>query len=285
MDSAEASELTFSRGAVRADGELNRLDPDFGGLSMPRTRLAAPLLLLLAALAPSPAQADESDVLPPKPMIRQFPQGTFCALPVTISFVAPATPVKVTFTALQWADAGFGLQFTDQAIDNVTIATTAQVVPNTVGQAIASGFEDCYIELFPTPDLPPVEYFHFNRAGLTLNLLEQFDSGAIGWDLTHGAVFTPGRTAAHDVEDNSGYTGGSLVIGDGLGTPAAGETKSTSFTISSLTAGTSYDFGAWWDVNVVRAQYDTTYLTITVTTDSGVPIARRSWGEVKKLYR
>ncbi len=251
-------------------------------MSFARAHYAAPLLLALVLGAPS-ARALEDDVIPPRVIVRQFPQGQFCALPVSISFIAPATPIKVTFTALQFVqDASLLLQWTDQAIDNVTIATSAQVSANTEGPPLSGSSENCYIG-----DPLPTAYFHFNRAGLTLNLLELFDTDptARGWDLSDGAAFVNGRSAPRNVETDSDLTLGCVVLGDGLGTPVANQTKSASLAFSGLTQGVSYDLGAWWDSNFVRFPHDTTYLTITITTGTTTVIARKTWGALKRQYR
>lgn len=254
-------------------------------MSFARARYAAPLLLALVLGAPS-ARAQEDDVIPPRVIVRQFPQGQFCALPVSISFIAPATPIKVTFTALQFAESGFaGLLWTNQAIDNVSIATTAQVVANT--EAPSSGNSaSCYDNATGTPD-PPVAYFHFNRAGLTLNLLELFDSDPVarGWDLSDGAAFVNGRSAPRNVENDSDESFGCVVFGDGLGTPVANQTKSASVSLAGLTEGVSYDLGAWWDANFVRFPFDTNYLTVTITTGNSTVVARKTWGALKRQYR
>ncbi len=251
-------------------------------MSLALARFGAPLLLALLVCATS-ARAQEDDVIPPRVIVRQFPQGQFCALPVTISFIAPLTPIKVTFTALQFADNGSGqLQWTDQAIDNITLATTTQVTANTEGPPLNGNSENCYIG-----DPQPTPYFHFNRAGLTLDLLERFDSdpSARGWDLADGAAFVNDRSAPRDVETDSDVSFGSVVLGDGSGTPEASQTKSASFTFTGLTQGVSYDLGAWWESNFVRFPHDTTYLTITITTDASTVIARKTWGALKRQYR
>jgi len=250
---------------------------------MSRTRpLLSAALLALACFAPQPVAAAE-DLIEPKVLVRKFPQGQFCALPVSISFVAPLEPVTVTFTALQWVDDGSGtLQWTAQLLDNVTVAPTAQVAPNTLAPLPGSNSEFCY-----SGDPQPTPYFRFNRAGLDLRLLERFDTdpAARGWFLGDGGFFVADETAARDVETETDFTGGSLRLGDGAGTPVAGQTASASVMLDNLELGVSYDLCAWWDAGFVRFPHDVDYLTITVTSESGVPVASRSWGSLKRAFR
>jgi hypothetical protein len=102
--------------------------------------------------------------------------------------------------------------------------------------------------------------------------------------LSAGGHFST-NSGPRDVENDRDLTGGSIALGDGLGTPDPSQTKSTSITVSGLTAGESYDLGAWWNANFVRFPHDTVYLTVSITTQDGTPVARRSWGQVKGEYR
>lgn len=251
---------------------------------MPRPTVPCTLMLLALACLATPLVARAQDeVIPPKTLVRKFPQGTFCALPVSLSFVAPVQPVIITFTALEWVDDGSGgLAWTQQLIDNVTVSPTSQVVPNYLPPPAGSSAEFCYIG-----DPQPTPYYRFNRAGLELDLLERFDNDptARGWDMTHGAYFKGDATAARNVEDLSDVTGGSLGIGTGVGSPVAGHTASTSITLGNLNYGVSYDLDAWWYAGFVHFPHDINYLTVTITTLGGVPVAQRSWGALKGDYR
>lgn len=236
-------------------------------------------LLLVAGFATPRVAVAQDEVIPSKTLVRKFPQGTFCALPISLSFTAPVEPVIITFTALKWVDDGTGtLQWTQQLIDNVTVSPTAQVTPNYLPPPAGSNEEFCYIG-----DPQPTPYFRFNRAGLEHDLLELFDSdpGVRGWTMNEGAVFDGSHTAARDVENLVDFTGGSLGLGDGNGTPVAGATAKTSVTLGNLNQGVSYDLDAWWYAGFVRFPHDTDYLTVSITTLGGVPVAKKSWGAVK----
>ena len=237
--------------------------------------------VLLLPMLSSPRTVLAQDVITPKVLVRRFPQGVFCALPVSISFTAPAEPVAITFTALEWAQDGLDLVWTQQRIDNVTVATTAQVSPNFAGPLPGSSLEFCYIG-----DAQPASFFHFNRPGLTLDLLERFDTSpfARGWTAAEGAYFAP-SSALRNVETETDGSGGSLGLGDGTGTPSASATASSSITLDHLQAGASYTLDAWWNAGFVLSSQDVPYLTISITTVGGTPVARRSWGALKSEYR
>lgn len=248
---------------------------------MPRThRWSIAALLVLAVFASPGVARAQDEVIPPKTLVRKFPQGVFCALPVSLTFTAPVDPVVVTFTAVEWVDDGSGsLAWTQQLIDNVTVSPTAQVTPNFGPPPAGSSAEFCYIG-----DPEPTPYFYFNRPGLEHDLLELFDTdpAARGWLLTDGAYFVGDRTAARNPETVTDATGGSLGLGNGLGTPTAGHTASSSITLDNLNQGVSYDLGAWWFAGFVHFPHDIDYLTVTITTLGGVPVARRSWGSLKR---
>ncbi len=238
--------------------------------------LALPLLL-------SPLAVRAQDVLPPKTLVRRFPQGFYCPLPVAVTFTAPATPITITFTATVYVDDGHGVPtWTAQSIDNVTLAASSVVTPNIAPPPAGSSLESCYIgDPLPTP------YFHFNRAGLAIDLLERFDTNPAGrgWDLAHGGYFNTARSALRNVETATDATGGSLGIGPSTTTPVIGATASSSISVAGLVEGASYDLGAWWDAQFVRFPFDTNYLTISITTVEGTPVVQRSWGALKSAWR
>src|SRR5688572_27629941 len=92
------------------------------------------LLLTAAALAGSaPAfRGGDEVVAAPRPIVRRFPQGQFCALPVDLEFAAPGATVRVVFEArvfvLDPNDSQY--HWTNQSIDNVAIATAADYDAN-----------------------------------------------------------------------------------------------------------------------------------------------------------
>ena len=233
------------------------------------------IALLLALAVSVPAQEIQT-----KPITRKFPQFTFCALPVDISFISPGTSVKVDFQALRFVDDGFGeLLFTDQLIDNVALATTAVHQANFGPPPVGSSLNECYNCGGVTTT---AHYFYLNRFG-ALPFKETFDANPAthGWDMAHGASWNTFLTAPRNVETNSDFTGGSLQLGDPG--PQPDPYATSSIEITGLTAGTSYSLSAWWSVGAVRCNLATppVYLTITVSNaTTGVgdpPLARGSW--------
>jgi hypothetical protein len=249
-------------------------------------RLNTPLLFatLGALVLAAPAARADEDLIPPKVLVRHFPSGQFCALPVSISFVTPGTEVIVTFTALEFADQSGTPTWTQQLIDNVTLAPTSVVAAHFGPPLNDSGSsQNCYVD---DPLNFPVHFFYFNAAGVTPTYLELFDTDptARGWDMTHGAYFDNSRSAPRDVVADGDATGGAIGIGDGQGTPTAGVTKSTSVHLTGLSIGQSYDLGAWWYAGFVDFPHDDNFLTVSITTPGGTPVAKKSWGGLKAKY-
>ncbi|HTO91608.1 MAG TPA: hypothetical protein VMJ70_10815 [Candidatus Sulfotelmatobacter sp.] len=243
------------------------------------------LLLVLSALAlgAPTARADE-DLIPPKVLVRHFPEGLFCPLPISISFVTPATDVVVHFDALEFADDNGTPKWTQQLIDDVSIAPTSVVAAHFGPAPDGQPRQSCYVD---DPDNFPVNYFYFNAPGVTPTYLELFDTDptARGWDMTHGAYFDNTRSGSRDAVGDTDTSGGALGLGDGTSPPAPNVTKSTSVHIEGLSIGQSYDLGAWWYAGFARFPHDVTYLTISITTTGGTPVARKSWGGLKSKYR
>ena len=244
-----------------------------------------PLSLALAALlvAPLANRAAADEVVELRPIKRPFPQGQFCALPVRLDFVSPVDAVAITFTAQVFVDDGSGtLRWTNQCVDNITLATSAQVLANFGPPPENSASANCYVG-----DLTPTEYFHFNNPGLTFALRELCDDDPAprGWDLSHDAFFTTDHAAPRNVNTDSDLTGGSIALGHDSATPSSSALASASIQVGGLTPGASYDLGAWWFADFVRFPHDTDYLTVEIRTLGGTPVARRSWGAVKSTYR
>jgi len=242
----------------------------------------ARLLFALCVIVPvaaeiQPARAQE--LIPPQVLIRRFPQGTFCPPPISITFTAPATPVTVTFKAVQWVSDGSQLQWTNQTIDNFFIAKTSVVTAN----QSTDPWSTCY-------DGNLVNFFQFDNPGLEIAYLELFDTNPAprGWMGSALTSFVTGQSAVrnpdHAPADQDDTSGGCMRLGDGSDVPDPNSVQTASITVSNLVEGQSYDLGAWWDCQFVRFPFDTPFLTITVTTGT-TPIATKSWGAVKHTYR
>lgn len=236
----------------------------------------------LAALA-APAAADKV-VLEPRTLDRRFPQGQFCALPVDLEFTSPGTTVRVVFEARRFIfdpnDQAF--HWTEQYLDNVVIAAAADYDANFGPPPQFSSSELCYVgDPLPTP------YFYFNRAGLTLPLMELFDAdpASSGWDLSNGAYYRSDRSGPRNPELDTDDSGGSLGLGADATSPVGNEVATTEITVNGLTQAANYNLSAWWDVNHVVFGSTETMLTITIFGPEPTPIARRSWSGVKRAYR
>ena len=263
-------------------------------MSLPRSLTRLALALALSAVIPAAAFAG-GDIIPPKNLGRKFPVGLFCPLPVSVSFTSPVSSVIVYFDAQVFIDGGGGTPaWTGQLIDNISLATTAQVAANS-GPASGDDCDNgshtnCYFEF---PEEPPPSYFFFNRPGLTPALVERFDTDPTGrgWDLSHGAYFIDALTPAFSsvsaprVPEGCGdATGGSLGLGPESTTPSLGAVATTSITVSGLTPGTSYDVGGWWYADFSQDDGQI-LLTIRIERQDGTPIARKSWGGLKAGYK
>jgi hypothetical protein len=248
-------------------------------------RRTLPVLFALALAAIPATSFAQGELIPPRNLDRKFPQFTFCALPVDIAFVADGPTARIEFEGDTYAPVSNPPFFRParQAIDNVSVSTDADFTAHFGGPPSGSTSEFCY-----QGDIPPVSYFYFNQVPVaSLRLLEQFDTdpASRGWDVTQGCVFQDDRTAARDPEaGHNDFSGGCLAIGQEVATPTGTETGKTSITISGLVAGQTYHLGAWWSVQDFEDE-ETVRLTIRVFGDDTTPLAERTWGSVKAIYR
>jgi hypothetical protein len=244
--------------------------------------MLAPILAMGVSVgSPGPSRADD-ELLPATPLTRKFPQGQFCALPLTLAFRANGPMATIHFVANVFTDDGSPtLVWTQQFIDNVVVATAEDYAANFGPPPPSSNSEFCYIG-----DPEPTPYFYFNRAGLVLPLKELFDTDPAGrgWDLSAGAYWNETNTGPRNPEADDDYTGGSLGLGLDSPNPSLADRAATSITVGGLVAGSDYNVSAWWDVGNVVLN-GATYLTVRVTGPSATPLAQRSWGFVKSRYR
>ena len=259
------------------------------------TSLAVALALGVTVTVPA---AMGGDVIPPRPLGRKFPVGTFCPLPVTVPFTAPGASVIVHFDALVYVDDGFGtLRWTEQSIDNIIVATSAQVAANLGPPQNESNQFNCYVD-DDGPEEPPISFFYFNNPGLSFAHFELFDTDptARGWDMSNGAYYINGLsptspTTAPRTPETCTFDGGCDENGGALGLgqdtgAAPGVIATTSIAVNGLSADTSYDLTGWWNANFTPFQPPRpTMLTIRITLPDGTPIARKSWGSVKAGYK
>ena len=237
--------------------------------------------VLMSALVVSAASADEVVVVPPKRLDRKFPQFQYCALPVALAFTSPGSSVRITFDANRFIDNGSStLQWTQQLIDNIALAPSSVVTANFGAPPTFSQSENCYLG-----DPEPTPYFYFDHVGVTTNLLELFntDPTARGWDMTHGAYYSTAAGAPRNLVSDSDRAAGALGLGADSATPNLSDVATTSILVNGLTPGAAYTFTGWWSVGSLNLGEE--ILTITITTDSATPVARKSWGGMKATYR
>lgn len=242
------------------------------------------LLLIAGAIAGAAPALAQDDLVVKKPVDRRFPQGQFCALPVDIEFTSPATSVRVVFEARVFVlDPNDNqLHWTEQYIDNVVVTDATTYDAHLALPPSGSNSEFCYLDL-------PVPFFYFNDAGFTMQLKELFDTdpAARGWDLANGGSFAGSWSAPRQPESTSEGTptGGSMALGQDSASPTGTEIASTEITVNGLTPGQNFNVSAWWDVNYVIFGSTETFLTVSVFAPNGTPVARKSWGGLKRAYR
>lgn len=249
---------------------------------------AGGLALLAGAATFAPHRAAAQDLIEPKRLDRRFPAFLFCPLPVSATFTADGVMATLQFKGNIFAAGPFGTQYCGQRIDGIAVCATGDFAPN-FGFPPSDG--DHFVASCYTGN--HVGAFFYNRAGLTLPLLEQFDTDPTGrgWDMAHGAEFDPTTTGPRNPETNTDYSGGSLLLGADTpgGTPA--DTATTSIAVTGLVQGQSYTVSGWWFVGNIPQDSDTgdpllnVTLSLRVFGDTSTPIMTRTWGGLKAAYR
>ena len=204
-----------------------------------RLSLAASLAALLLATSARAAIVKTVD--------RKFPTGKYCPLEsraaagVDLTFVAPASTVRVRFSGSNLDGGG---QWNSFRLDNVSLV--AKTVFDAHLVADLPGFDDCYNEAAPpgqaTGGIPNVPAYDFNAANTPELLLDLFPSGMAGWSGSH-VFHDPNSTAPTAPATGTGSSGGSLALGaEDDGNVVA----SASRLVSGLTPGSQYVLFAWW---------------------------------------
>ena len=218
-------------------------------------------------------------VINPNPHDRRFPQGVFCPLPVDLAFESISTEVDIHFSAEVYTQTSSGLVRCNQSIDNVVLVTEAAYQAN-LG-ALPSNAEFCY------NGAPLTSTLHFqNVSPASLRLLELFDTdpAARGWDMTNGGFFQSSYSAVRDPSDENSNTGGSMGLGYDSPSPSLSDLATTSIHVAGLTPGEDYRLVTWWDVLDFEQELEVT-LTISITAPDGTPLAKSTWGGMKRAYR
>jgi hypothetical protein len=221
--------------------------------------------------------AAAAELIPPKVTERLYPQGVFCPLPFDLQFTSPGTMATLRFstTTVNYIDTNVGgPAWSHQQLDDICISTEATFFAH---RAAYSG--DCYIG-------EPLDSLYLFQGAGALSLKELFNASIAGsgWDLNHGAYWDSSESGP----DNPGTDGDRVGAGClGLGVFDAGlaltDSAYTTLEVHGLAKGETYRLTGWWNVN--QMQPPKIVLTVAILGPDAVPVARRSWGALKREYR
>ena len=239
---------------------------------MPRAWLSRCLVvvaaLVIVGMTASGARAQTQQLN--KTLERKFP-SEYCPLPTPAigNFVTDTGSIRLTFSANNGYDDGFGFQFFEQKLDEVTIIEAAEFA--------AHASEDnnerfCYT----TGIVPEIDPGYDRTNNPAVPFFEPFSppSSTCPWDVSHGAAINP-----------AGFLE--------LGSAGLGETTvSTSVVISGLTPGVVYTiYGEWSASNFIDfSNCDPGSICMTIIVDDlpngcSVKTQESTWGAVKALYK
>ena len=243
--------------------------------------IVAAIVLIIIAGAARPTRGGE--LLPPRETDRKFPQGTFCPLPLDLSFDADGPEITLrisTHTVNYFNDSNQQNQWSQQQLDNICVVTEADYQAHHGPLGALGGPFGCYI------GAPVTETFYFQEAG-TIPLKEQFiaDPSPNGWDVSNGCYWIPTTTGPNDpgTEKNFDPTG-CLALGTFEAGLSLSDSAFTTKTVTGLTAGEHYRMTGWW--NVDDMELGDIFVTVRIYGVGGVtPIALRTWGGLKRRFR
>jgi hypothetical protein len=238
------------------------------------------LALAGAAVTAVPLHAQD-ELLVPKVIKRPFPQGVYCPLPFDMVFTANATSavLRISTTTVNFSDDNNNGDpaWSDQRLDNICVSPDKAYNAN-----LGTYLYDCY---YPHPEARLTSVFEFQNAG-ALPLKETFtsDPAVSGWDVTHGAYWNPTSTAPNDPDNDQSLTP-TGALGLGAFDPAFSLTDSayTTKSVTGLTKGSVYHVTGWWYVGGMNLEK--ILLTVVVLGPNATPIARSSWGMLKRKYQ
>jgi hypothetical protein len=242
---------------------------------------AMSLLALAAAVVFTVPLYAQDELLKPKIISRPFPAFTYCPLPFDMSFTATGSGavLRISTTTVNYSDENNGGEptWSNQRVDNLC------VVPDAVYNAnLVTYTGECY---FPHPEAQVASVFALQSVG-ALPLKETFDTdpASSGWDVAHNAYWDQTITAPNDPGPDSDFDPkGSL--GLGAFDPALSLTDSafTTRMVTGLTKGQVYHVTGWWYVGSMNL--DKIELTVAVLGSTTTPVARTTWGMLKRKYQ
>jgi len=235
--------------------------------------------------APRPIAADEIIVVSP-PLVRKFP-ADWCPLPIALEFISTGDHADIYVTANNYVFDGSEFLHAHQVIDNMVVvrdsiyALQQYILDN---NDPSSPFHSCYTSGGTT--VPSIFKFDLISPA-DAPLFELFESPPVGWDLTQGAYYqTPGSAPLNPSGDPLVLGIGSLGLGQISATPSLTDTARTSVRVSGLIGGKAYVLTGWWiaDGSAINV-LDQGSLTIKIIGPDLVPLAQKTWGNLKARYR
>jgi hypothetical protein len=234
--------------------------------------------------APKPIAADEIVLVSP-PMLRKFP-ADWCPLPIALEFISSGDHADIYVIANNYVFDGFEFFHAHQVIDNMVVVRDSVYALNTRPNDESSTYHGCYTAngmSFPVPTI-----FEFDLiTPADAPLYELFESPPVGWDLTQGAYYqTPGSAPLNPSTNSPVFGIGSLGLGQTSPTPSLADTARTSIRVQGLIGGKAYVLTGWWNADFSAINVpDQVSLTIKIIGPDLVPLAQKTWGNLKARYR
>jgi len=251
------------------------------------TRWILALVVIAGSLPvqPRPIAADEIILVSP-PLVRKFP-ADWCPFPIALEFTSSGDHADIYVTGNTYVFDGFDFVYTHQSIDNMVLvrdsiyALSQYSRPNNE----FSTYHDCYF--FGGVPYPVESIFEFDLLNPAhAQLFELFDSPPVGWDLTQGAYYETTRSAPINPSSNARVDGtGDLGLGQTSPTPSLADSGRTSIRVNGLIGGKPYVLTGWWIADGLAIGGEQVSLTIKIIGPDLVPLAQKTWGNLKARYR
>lgn len=216
----------------------------------------------LAMVCLHPPRSQAAEIV--KIIDRKFPIGKYCPLEsrspgADLSFVAPATSVRITFSGNNFKSGAWNKLH----LDNITVVLKSVFDDNLLSPAPGPGaYNFCY-DTTPPPGQPTggvanAPTYDYTVPGTPEILVDLFPTNVSGWTGAH--LDWDGTSAPSDPPTGTDLSGGALRLG--LETDGA-VGVSASKIVSGLTVGQTYVVFGWWYIQ------NTDRLTIGI----GIPCA------------
>lgn len=253
-----------------------------------RLLVSAAMVVAMVPIEPSRIAADEV-ILEPTPLVRKFPQGSFCPFPIKMEFVSTGGTATIFVTTNTYVfdgtrPPGEQMVYTHQGIDNMVVVRDSiydlhRLYNNNPSSEVNACYVGAHVDtIFLFDQLNPGD----------AQLLELFDSPPSGWDLANGAYYETGRSGPINPSDPENPVSGTgcLGLGPQTATPSLADSGRTQITIGGLFPAKRYVLTGWWSVDdgIEIGTNDPT-ITIKITGPDQTPLAQKTWGALKARYR